>query len=133
MSDHADTIRDVRQLVRYAKDGRHYWPDRKEAEECIVALVPDLLAALDALVDQRDEAQRLYELFRERYESKYTEWNASKTNAVKAAALGKWAVAIISNVSEGDLTQQAQEWQDAAHKWLDEFHAPARAALAEDA
>ena len=91
------------------------------------------LDALDALVAERDEAQRLYELFRERYESKYTEWNASKTNAVKAAALGKWAVAIISNVSEGDLTQQAQEWQDAAHKWLDEFHAPARAALAEDA
>ena len=34
---------------------------------------------------ERDEAQRLYELFRGQYESKYTEWDASKTNAVKAA------------------------------------------------
>jgi len=118
MTDHADIVREYVTMYGPYPVGEH----QRIVNE-----------ALDALVDQRDEAQRLYELFRERYESKYTEWNASKTNAVKAAALGKWAVAIISNVSEGDLTQQAQEWQDAAHKWLDEFHAPARAALAEDA
>jgi hypothetical protein len=60
-------------------------------------------------------------------------WKAAEAEVARLTALGEWAVAIISNVSEGDLTQQAQEWQDAAHKWLDEFHAPARAALGEDA
>jgi hypothetical protein len=30
-----------------------------------------------------------------------------------------WAIAIVSNVSEGDLTKQKPEWQEAARKWLD--------------
>lgn len=42
-------------------------------------------ASLDALVAERNEAQNLYAIFRERYESKYTEWDASKTNAVRDA------------------------------------------------
>ena len=131
MSDHADTVREALHALATLAGNFEAAPNR--VPRLINEQVATIGLSLDALVAERDEAQRLYELFRERYESKYTEWNASKTNAVKAAALGKWAVAIISNVSEGDLTQQAQEWQDAAHKWLDEFHAPARAALAEDA
>ena len=37
--------------------------------------------------------------------------------------LGEWAVTIISNVSEGDLTKQTDEWQTSAIQWLNEFHA----------
>ncbi len=30
---------------------------------------------------------------------------------------------VIANVSEGDWTKQPQEWQDAAKRWRDDFHA----------
>ena len=51
----------------------------------MVNKINNLIEERDALVAERDEAQRLYELFRGQYESKYTEWDASKTNAVKDA------------------------------------------------
>lgn len=35
-----------------------------------------------------------------------------------------WAIAIISNVSEGDWSKQSAEWQKAARKWLDAAHTP---------
>lgn len=64
--------------------GRRFHALVAERDEAlrIAAAYPDRLIAAEA---ERDEAQKLYTLFRERYESKYIEWDASKTNAVKAA------------------------------------------------
>lgn len=42
--------------------------------------------------------------------------------------LGYMAWTIIANVSEGDWTQQTDEWQAAAVRWRDQFHASLDAA-----
>ena len=52
---------------------------------------------------------------------------AAGAEVARLRALGEWAVVIISNVSEGDWTQEVDEWQDAARKWMDAFHARALA------
>ena len=83
--------------------------------------------ALRLLVAERDEAQKLYEIFRERYESKYTEWDASRTNAVKNAeirvkAAEQWAERMEherdyeQQVVTVDLRQRLEEAEWELHK-----------------
>ncbi len=87
MNDHAETILQALHLL-----GPDPVDDAAELHEGQL----NGYEALRLLVAERDEAQKLYEIFRERYESKYTEWDASKTNAVKdaeirAKAAEQWA------------------------------------------
>ncbi len=44
-----------------------------------------LVAERDEALRDAEEARKLYGIFRARYEDKYTEWDAAKTNAVKDA------------------------------------------------
>ena len=35
----------------------------------------------------------------------------------------EWAWTVIANAGNGDWTRESQEWQDAAAKWRDAYHA----------
>jgi hypothetical protein len=54
----AELLEQARELERASRDGRRYQYDREEAARELVELVPQLLAALSRVEQERDEALR---------------------------------------------------------------------------
>lgn len=85
--------------------------------------IADETSRAEAAEKERDEARRAYmeqRGMREESDMRLVE-SLAREAALRDAAEMLWVV--VANVSEGDWTKQTEEWQVAAARWRDNYHA----------
>lgn len=117
-SEQVATVMTALDTLRHLAAGHKHWSMSELRTRAIEGA-----AALDSLEEQLEAVEKERDYFRDRLPDFSRVQQQEFARAEAAMDCMNYAWTIICNVSEGDWSKQRQEWQDAASKCRDQYHA----------